>query len=61
MQLRASIGISLCPSHSDEPEQIFRLAREALAQAKASGKRRWVMHEPSRSYPTAAAGAGRDH
>jgi predicted signal transduction protein with EAL and GGDEF domain len=61
VQLGASIGISLCPSHSDEPEQILRMARAALAQAKASGKHRWVMHEPNSAGPTAAAGSDQDH
>ncbi len=60
VQLGASIGISLCPSHSDEPEQILRLAKAALAQAKASGKHRWVMHEPNAAGPTAAAGSDQD-
>jgi diguanylate cyclase (GGDEF)-like protein len=61
VQLRASIGISLCPSHSDEPEQILRLAREALAQAKASGKQCWVIHEPKAAGPAAAARSDQAH
>jgi diguanylate cyclase (GGDEF)-like protein/PAS domain S-box-containing protein len=61
VQLRASIGISLCPSHSDEPEQILRLAREALAQAKASGKQCWVIHEPNAAGPAAAARSDQAH
>jgi PleD family two-component response regulator len=53
----------VAPRHSDEPEQILRLrlAREALAQAKASGKQRWVIHEPNIAGPTAAAGSDQDH
>jgi diguanylate cyclase (GGDEF)-like protein/PAS domain S-box-containing protein len=61
VKLSASIGISLCPIHSDEPERILRLAREALAQAKTSGKQRWVMHEPSSASLAAAGDAGPDH
>ena len=61
VKLSASIGISLCPIHSDEPERILRLAREALAQAKTSGKQRWVMHEPNSAGLTAAAGSDQDH
>jgi GGDEF domain-containing protein len=61
VRLRPSIGIRLRPSHSDEPEQILRLAGAALAQAKANGKHRWVMYEPNSAGPTAAARSDQDH
>jgi diguanylate cyclase (GGDEF)-like protein len=38
LQVGASIGIALCPSDDEDPEQLLRSADIALYQAKASGR-----------------------
>jgi diguanylate cyclase (GGDEF)-like protein/PAS domain S-box-containing protein len=40
----ASMGVSLYPDHSNDLEQLVGLAKQAMLQAKAAGKDRWVMH-----------------
>jgi diguanylate cyclase (GGDEF)-like protein/PAS domain S-box-containing protein len=56
--LRASVGISLYPDHGEQLEQLAGLAKQAMSQAKAAGKGRWIMHqnEDDRAPPQATAG-----
>ncbi len=36
-RMRASFGVASCPSDADDAQTLFRLADEALYQAKRSG------------------------
>jgi diguanylate cyclase (GGDEF)-like protein/PAS domain S-box-containing protein len=44
-QLNASVGIAIYPQHGEDTEQLVRLARQAMGQAKAAGKGRWTLYD----------------
>jgi diguanylate cyclase (GGDEF)-like protein/PAS domain S-box-containing protein len=56
--LNASMGISLYPTHSDEIDRLVSLARDAMTQAKAAGKHRWVLHESTETTTPDPSAAG---
>ncbi|MCI2068429.1 MAG: diguanylate cyclase [Bacilli bacterium] len=46
-KLSCSIGIAICPNDGDNYQTLFRHADMALYSAKAKGKRRYVLFDPS--------------
>ncbi|MHB8423076.1 MAG: diguanylate cyclase domain-containing protein [Leptospirales bacterium] len=43
VRISVSIGVALFPDHGDVPEELFRLADQALYQVKGQGKGGWLM------------------
>lgn len=52
LQVTTSIGVSLCPYDTQDPEQLFELADQALYRAKKGGRNRTEMAQ-SKSEPIA--------
>jgi diguanylate cyclase (GGDEF)-like protein len=47
LSVTASIGVILCPHPVAQPDELVRLADEAMYQAKRDGRNRWVIASPS--------------
>ena len=55
VQVGASIGLSLYPSHARELDALLRYADHALYRAKRNGKGHYVVHAPQRRPPSMTA------
>lgn len=51
VQVSASVGIAIYPIHSDTPERLLLGADEAMYEAKATGKNRYVIVNPASNDP----------
>ena len=49
MQVKTSIGVSLYPMHTENPDELLQLADEAMYQAKRAGKNRYQIANPTLS------------
>jgi len=48
LRVTMSVGLSLCPRDSEEPEVLLRRADLAMYRAKATGKNRYQLFDPAR-------------